>query len=160
MPLLFEVFSSAETDHKSQNTIWLDAIDRLHAVAPRAVMVIDRARLCDNGKRSPYRCAYASMEVRLPNRPEPLWLCVFDREDHAVPLVVLTNPRADTRAASAAEAGPPARPVGHPCLTRAAPVVAASLPGQTRPIRSGAEGSAARWGNSRPPALDKPLTIL
>ncbi|MSQ00973.1 MAG: hypothetical protein EXR71_03645 [Myxococcales bacterium] len=63
------------------------------------------------------------MEVRLPNRPEPLWLCVFDSEDHAVPLVVLTN----QRAASAAEARPPARPAGHPCLTRAAPVVAPSL---------------------------------
>ena len=78
------------------------------------------------------------MEVRLPNRPEPLWLCVSDREDHAVPLVVLTNQRADTRAAPADEAGPPARPAGHPCLTRAAPVVAASLPGQTRSIRPGA----------------------
>lgn len=152
LPLLFEVFSSAEADHKSQNTIWLDAIDRLHAVAPRATIVIDRAgdngfilrkfldrrqpfvarlqtgdssrhllfgadsrarvrdawkeatdhgelvaeRLSDDGKRTPYRCTYASMAVRLPARRETLWLCVFDSDDHAEPLVVLTSQRADT----------------------------------------------------------------
>jgi hypothetical protein len=47
-PLLFEVFSSAEEDFKSENTVWLDAIDRLHAAAPRATIAIDRA--ADNGK--------------------------------------------------------------------------------------------------------------
>ncbi len=47
-PLLFEVFSSAEEDLESQNTFWLDAIDRMHAVAPRATIAIDREG--DNGK--------------------------------------------------------------------------------------------------------------
>lgn len=157
LPLLFEVFSSAEGDHKSQNTTWLDAIERLHAVAPAATIVIDRAgdngfilrkfldlgqpfvarlqtgdgsrhllfgadsrarvrdawkeatdhgelvaeRLSDDGRRSPYRCAYASMKVRLPARPETLWLCVFDSDDHAEPLVVLTSRPAATPAQTA-----------------------------------------------------------
>lgn len=47
-PLLFEVFSSAEADFKSENTVWLDAIDRIHEVAPKATVAIDRA--ADNGK--------------------------------------------------------------------------------------------------------------
>ncbi len=48
LPLLFEVFSSAEEDFKSQNTSWLDAIDRIQAVAPRATVAMDREG--DNGK--------------------------------------------------------------------------------------------------------------
>ena len=152
LPLLFEVFSSAEEDFKSQNTFWLDAIDRIHAVAPRATVAIDRegdngkllrrlldhhqpfvtrrnthehsrhllfgatsrarvmdvwkeatlhgeltaTRLADDGGRKPYRCDYSSMRVRLPERNDALWLCVFDSIDHEQPMVILTNQPADS----------------------------------------------------------------
>jgi len=156
-PLLFEVFSSAEEDFKSENTIWMDAIERIHAVAPDATVAIDRAadsgkilgklldlkqpfvirlqvhdhsrhmlfgeasrarvrdawkettphgelvavRLADDGKRTPYRCDFGSLRVRLPGRAERLWLCSFDSTDHEQPMVLLTNVRADTAAQTA-----------------------------------------------------------
>ena len=48
LPLLFEVFSASEEDFKSQNTIWLDAIDRLCDATSGATIAIDRAG--DNGR--------------------------------------------------------------------------------------------------------------
>lgn len=48
LPLLFEVFSPAEADFKSENTIWLDAIDRLCDATSGATIAIDRAG--DNGR--------------------------------------------------------------------------------------------------------------
>lgn len=48
LPLLFEVFSSAEEEFVSQPHIWLEAIDRLCADTPGGVFVIDREG--DNGR--------------------------------------------------------------------------------------------------------------
>jgi len=58
IPLLFEVFSSAEEEFVSQPHIWLEAIDTLCAATPGGVIALDREgdngriikRLCDRGR--------------------------------------------------------------------------------------------------------------
>lgn len=48
LPLMFEVFSSKEEDHKSQPAIWLDMLRRICASTKHGTIVIDREG--DNGR--------------------------------------------------------------------------------------------------------------
>jgi hypothetical protein len=63
---------------------------------------VEVLRLSDDGSRVPYGADVAFAEVRLPGRPERLWLCVYDCEKHEQPMVLLTT-RAVNSLADAAQ---------------------------------------------------------
>lgn len=75
-------------------------VSTLVQTLPRAGW-IDVTRLSEAGEGSPYRADVSFAEVRLPGRPERLWMCVYHCEKHAQPMVLLTT-RAVQSAADAA----------------------------------------------------------
>ena len=86
-----------QVGQNARNLRWFDAkvpgVRRVGTICDEAKVLgrIEATRVSHDGQRSPYVADVSVAEVRLPDRPERLWLCIYRCPAHEQPMALLTT---------------------------------------------------------------------